>query len=573
MDLAGKRFVISGLSRLTVRVAGLLVGRGADVSVVGSNDQLGLAPTLERLGCSVVLGPDGEAALREAGVDRAGCLLALSDDDLANLDAAVLGHVLAPDVPVVLRSFHPALIDQLEERLNVRRAYSVTGLAAPAFVAAALQAEVVETLRLGEEEVPLCRFTVRAGSPTAGSTAAQLKADHGCAVLAVREPEGRWEPGSGERRIPPGGEVLVGGPLLRVLRLASLNGGPFGRRPGRARHARPPRAQAGRRALASLRGTFLPAAALVLTALLVLTILVFGVALELNPVEALYFAVSTALGNATLDQSQEWLKVLGVVSMVAGGALLGVVFSFLAAVATTQRLEQRMGRRAERLSGHAVVVGLGTVGYRVERLLFELGLRAAVLDRSPDTRFVDAVGERTPVLTGDVRLPENLERTGVARAACLFACTDDDLTNVEACMQARRINPEIRTVARIFDETLAERVHGLLGIDVAISATRVAASAFVGAAVEERATRPFAVDGLHYLAVRYDATDVVPPDRIEEWRASGIRILALRRGDGPVQPVTQLDGAIEPGDSVILAGPAAVTTRVLEGPGAAPPRR
>jgi hypothetical protein len=82
------------------------------------------------------------------------------------------------------------------------------------------------------------------------------------------------------------------------------------------------------------------------------------------------------------------------------------LFSHLASVATTERLEQRAGRRAQRLSGH-------------------------------------------------VRLPENLDRAGVAEARCLVACTDDDLGQRAGLPSRPAANRAIRTVARIFDESLA----------------------------------------------------------------------------------------------------------------------
>ena len=76
-------------------------------------------------------------------------MLALSESDLENLRGAVAARDLAPTVPVVLRAFDPLLADQLEQGWNVRRAYSVSALAAPAFVAAACGDAVLETLRLG----------------------------------------------------------------------------------------------------------------------------------------------------------------------------------------------------------------------------------------------------------------------------------------------------------------------------------------------------------------------------------------------------------------------------------------
>src|SRR5512145_908875 len=108
--IAGKRFVIWGLSRLTTRVVGALTARRAEVVVVregGEKNHL-----LPLLGADVnVVNAEGdrELALREAGVALASCLLALADDDLTNLQAAVTANALAPGLPVVLRTFDPVL--------------------------------------------------------------------------------------------------------------------------------------------------------------------------------------------------------------------------------------------------------------------------------------------------------------------------------------------------------------------------------------------------------------------------------------------------------------------------------
>ncbi len=401
-----------------------------------------------------------------------------------------------------------------------------------------------------------------------------MKEQTGCAVIARDGAAGTWRPAGLDDRLDVVGEqLLVGGLLRSALRLAVRNFRVADRkRTSRAERPRPlPKATAAamaaprrRRRLAS--ATLLPVAAAVLSAFLVATIVVFGVAMDLGPIDSLYMAIATALGNSTLDQSDAWLKVVGVVSMILGGALLGVLFSWLASVATAQRLEQRMVRHAREMQGHAVLIGLGTVGYRVEQLLHELGIPTAVIDRDPDPRFVEVVGERTPVLRGDVRLPENLERTGVRQARWLIACTSDDLANIEACISARRLNPSIRTVARIFKEDLAERLGGSFGIDVAVSASQVAARAFVGAATDERAFRPLQVGDVPYLAFRFEADRDVDMAVVQEWREAHVRVLAFRRDGHPAQPPSELTRGLEPGDSAILAGPAdAIRATVLGG--------
>jgi Trk K+ transport system NAD-binding subunit len=577
-DLEGadlKRYVIVGLSRLSVRVAKLLSGPDTEIIVIAAKDELELHALVKGLAACLESGPDRVAALEDAGLAGAACLLALSEDDMDNLNTAVAARAIAPEVPVVLRAFDPALADQLQG-LNIRRAYSVSALAAPAFVAAALSDELVQSFRLGDDDVILLRLTVRPGSPMLGHTAAEVKRESGCAVIAraaAADGGEAWRPASLDERLDVEGErVIVGGPLRSALRVAIRNEGLHRRskRVSRLSLRAPKQPHLSEEAVVAKSAvrktvTLLPMTAAILVGLILATIVVFGVALHLDPIEAAYFAVSTTLGNSTLDQSDAWLKVVGVASMILGGALIGVVFSWLASVATAQRLEQRMGRRARELSGHAVVVGLGTVGYRVERLLHEMGIPTALIDRDPDARFAGAVGERTPVLTGDVRLAENLERLGIRRARWLLACTSDDLTNIEACLSARRLNPEIRTVARIFEEDLAERVGGSFGVDMPISASLAAAGAFAGAATDERAFRSFRLGDLDYLAFRYVADRVIDVPEIERWRGGHVRILAFRRSSGRTQPPSELADALVPGDSAILAGPAdAIRTLVLD---------
>jgi Trk K+ transport system NAD-binding subunit len=406
--------VIVGLSRVGVRVARRLADQGGEVAVIAWEGERDLVPLLNGTAKLVDGVADVEGCLREAGLPDSECLLALSEDDMANLNAAVASGAVAPGVPVVLRAFDPSLADQLGG-LGIRRAFSVSALAAPAFVAAALADEVVETLRLGADEVTLLRLTVRSGSPLIGRTAAEVKQETGCAAIAraPRDASDQWRPIGLEERIGGDGDrVLVGGLLQPVLALAIRNGGVTG---GRAR----PRSWAAalrRPAGDAARGrvvTLLPATAGVLVVLLLASVAVFGVTLHLSPVEAVYFSVSTALGNSTLDASRDWLKVVGVATMLLGGALLGVLFSWLASVATAQRLEQRMGRRAREMSGHAVLVGLGTIGYRVEQLLHRLGIPTVVLDRDPDPRFTGIVAERIPLMT----VTSAFRRTSTGRAS------------------------------------------------------------------------------------------------------------------------------------------------------------
>lgn len=563
-----KQFVIFGLSRLSVRVAQSLAETGGLICVIHRADEdeglLGLLSSA--VGLVPLASENYDGALRDAQVGRAECLLVLAEDDMANLRAAVAAQALAPDLAVVLRAFDPVLASSLELGLNVRRAYSVSGLAAPAFIAAATGGDVLETLRLGDGEVPICRLELTAASPLLGLSSSELKSRHGCALLARSRDGEDWRPcpeGAPDGVLAAGGQMLVGGLLPDVLRVCCLNAGwlPARRRAGRG--ARAPAAPSRR------RSTRLPWVAVSLFLVLVSAVVVFAGALRLRLVDSLYFVVTTATttgyGDISLKDAPDWLKLFGCLVMLSGGALLGILFSHLAAVATAERLDEVMGQRAGRLSGHVVVAGLGNVGYRVARYLTDLGLRVAVLERTTDARFAEAVRARASVLTGDIRLPENLDRVSVRQAVALIACTDDDLANLQACLHARRSNPALATVARVFDDGLAERLTQTFSITRALSASQASVGAFVGAALDERALRSVRLGALSLLACRYTLRAPVDAALLAEWRARGVRLLAYHTLPDALYAPSALSGPLPLGASAILCGPTEAVLAIVGG--------
>ncbi len=540
-------------------MARLLAERGGTLTVLASPDDDELASALPD-GTQVVVGDgDCEDQLRAVDLATASTLLTLGEDDLDNLRIVAAAHEVAPDVPVVLRAFDAVLAEQLQTGLNVRRCFSASALAAPAFVAAVFSEDVRETLRLGDEDVPMCVLTVSANSPLVGQSFGEMKREWGCAAVARRPPGGQWAHAQGDADvIGAGDQLLVGGLLLDVLRLALQDNPVVDDGPRRSQ-----RRLSRWRTRLQRTPTMVTAAAVALIVLLALTVGVFAYALDVGPVDALYRALTNAFGDVGLDKESEWLKIFGVAVMAAGALLIGIVFSHLTAMFTADRIDERSGRHARRMRNHVIIAGLGTVGFRVARLLDDLEVPTVVIERAADNRFREAVASRVPVLSGDVRLAENLERASIAEARCLVACTDDELTNVATCAQARRMNPDIRTVARCFDDALSQRLGGF-GIDAGVSMSRAAAGAFVGAAIDERAARYVKLDDLEIVAFRHEVGRDLTAAELGAWREEGARVLAVQPpGSHALPPVAALEGLAE-GSVVILAGPEPIVQRFLD---------
>ena len=129
----------------------------------------------------------------------------------------------------------------------------------------------LETLRLGDGEVPICRLSVRPGSPLIGLDAADVKRRFGCAVLARSGSRGRVEAGdggSGGGSEPPGNRSCWAG------RARTSCGRRPGTRAGRRGEARGSAVKP--RPHATRLPTRLPQIAAALTAILVAAVFVFG---------------------------------------------------------------------------------------------------------------------------------------------------------------------------------------------------------------------------------------------------------------------------------------------------------
>src|SRR5207302_574118 len=74
-----------------------------------------------------------------------------------------------------------------------------------------------------------------------------------------------------------------------------------------------------------------------------------------------------------------------------------------------------------------------------------------------------------------------LRSAQIGRARAVVTVTGDDVTNLEAALEARAINPEVRVVVRLFDDDLASHVYKEFGNTASRSVSYLAAPAFAAA--------------------------------------------------------------------------------------------
>ncbi len=140
---------------------------------------------------------------------------------------------------------------------------------------------------------------------------------------------------------------------------------------------------------------------------------------------------------------------------------------------------------ADSMQDHVVLVGLGNVGFRVLGELLARKTQVVVIEGKDSGHFVEeAQAAGVCVLHGDARRKGLLNEAGIERARAVIACTDNDLVNLEICVDAKRDNPRARLVMRMFDQELAQKLGDAFTLDHSFSTSALSAPIFAAAALD-----------------------------------------------------------------------------------------
>lgn len=214
----------------------------------------------------------------------------------------------------------------------------------------------------------------------------------------------------------------------------------------------------------------------------------FGLAL--HHVYFLLFGQPTLpyVDNPVLELCTMLVPPVGIAVVVEGGVRFAYLF-----FAKHRSDKEWIEVISQTLKDHVVVCGAGRVGYRVATQLLSLGRELVVIEKNEKAPFVTVLRDLdVPVMIEDVRAPKSLERVNVKAASALVCATDDDLANLNIALDARRVNPGIRVVMRLFDDELVERVRTTFEAE-AFSTSGLAAPALALAALDPRIIHSFAV--------------------------------------------------------------------------------
>ncbi|KAA2252561.1 TrkA family potassium uptake protein [Solihabitans fulvus] len=505
-------FIVCGDTPLARRIVEELVSRlGEEVTVILPSKRRNHGPQIAKLpGVRIVESADlSVEAFVDAGIATARALALVAQDDVGNIHAALRATELNPDIRLVIRIFNMDLGHQIRTLFADCAVLSDAVMAAPWFVAAGLGELAPNHVRLPGRTLYVAR---REQVPAAR------------AVCGIADTEHSGVP----RLLPPG---QAGGDLV----LAVADGTPLEMATVHPTWYR----VLGRKALGVLDtlrvlvNKQLGIAFLGLLGLLVVSTGLFAMPGHIPWADAVYLTLLDAAGAAQPDTGLSGInKVTQVIVTIVGIALIPVVTAAVVDAVVGARLSSTLGR-VRRMRDHVIVVGLGNVGARVMSQLRDLGVPVVGVERNQDASGV-ALARRlgVPVVFADASREETLRSAWVETSRAMVAVTSDDVTNLQAALNARSVRDDLRVVLRLFDGDLAERVQHNFGIGISRSVSYLAAPAFAAAMVERQVIGTIAVGrrALLIAELPVTATSALVGRTLDSINDTEVRAIAVSHG-------------------------------------------
>jgi trk system potassium uptake protein TrkA len=201
-----------------------------------------------------------------------------------------------------------------------------------------------------------------------------------------------------------------------------------------------------------------------------------------------------------------------------------------------------------------VLVGGGNVGLAVAQELEKKTkrIRTKVIEKNRHCAELAAEGlERTIVLNGDGLDAGLLAEAGISRADAMLAVTDDDKTNMLACVRAKAEGcPYV--IALINDPTLVP-LMGPLGIDAYINPRATTVSSILRHIRHGRVRAVYSIGDAEAEVIEAEVLSTSPlaGSRISDIAfPEGVLVGALRKGDKVIRPMGST--RIDEGDVVAI---------------------
>jgi Trk K+ transport system NAD-binding subunit len=185
--VTGGHIIVAGLGNIGTQVIRELHALGFSVACVDPDPSAQGIALARRLGLPTVIGDAfAEETLRAAGIDTCSALVAVTSNDIVNLETALQANALRANLRIVLRLFDDDLAQRVQQMVGNIVSRSISYLAAPAFAAALLEHSVLRTISVGRHVLLIADVRVEEGGGLVGQQLADLERDGLARILALQ---------------------------------------------------------------------------------------------------------------------------------------------------------------------------------------------------------------------------------------------------------------------------------------------------------------------------------------------------------------------------------------------------
>ncbi len=576
--------IVCGFAGLATRIIDQFLASGESVSLVVRQVDPALDAAVARWQVPVHTGfvSIGEA-LAEAGIETAAAVVCVEENELWNLESALIAERLRPGVRVVTQLGNSTVGGAMNAGGGPGVVLDVADLAAPSVVEACLG------ITTHHVDVAGIDFVAAAMPVRSDGTLRETFGELAPLAVAVGSADPRRArvvicPGR-DRRVRTGDVATMLGTAAQfdsrgLTVAADEHHLTRARKPGVVVRAR----AGGRGFVRDANPNFFRMLA-VLLGLLVLSTTVLRLGYQkpgMSVLDAVYFSTETVAtvgyGDFNFADQPPLLRIWSIILMFAGLTTTAMIMAFLAELLISRRIAEAAGRRRARfMEGHVVVIGLGAFGIRVARELQARGRDVVIIERSQSNRYMAAAAALDiPVVVGDATVAETLSDARVHCASAVAVLTSDDMVNVETGIAVREILGErwfdtaegtgVPVVLRVFDRLMGDAVAERFGFRNVRSTAELAAPWFIGAALGLVVLGTFSVQSQSFMVGRLDI-DVdggLVGVQMQQLSAN-TRVIALRRAaTGEVEYPPRRGTEFGAGDDAYVVGPYEELLAVLE---------
>ncbi len=295
---------------------------------------------------------------------------------------------------------------------------------------------------------------------------------------------------------------------------------------------------------------------------------------DIDFLDAVYMTVITVstVGYEAVWKLSRPAKIWTIGVIAFGVVTVSLAFTSLVSLVVSGELRslrerKKMDKALKQVHDHVIVCGHGRMGELVAEELHRRDVPLVVVENKPKHE-ADLREAHLQFVIGDATDENTLLRAGLMQARAIVIGLPTDADNVYAVLTARTLRPDLTIVARAEQPSTEAKL-------IRAGATRVVCPQVIGATkIANILTRPTVVDfvevasrGVDLEIDEYVIGDQSPlvgktlrDSRIR--RTTGSLVVAIKRADGESLVGPDPDSVLGAGDTLILVGPAGVSSRL-----------